>query len=147
MDELRLDADGAWAHEGTPVRHRRLSLLLHRSIARGEAGELIVTTGRDRLPIRCDDAPYRVLTVRQQDDEWTLVLSDESEEGLAPGSELLIDAAGRVRSRVKGDRFWALWSRGATQALMAAVDDEERIPLRSGSARLVQTEAPLDWSA
>lgn len=148
-EELVLHRDGRWSHDGQIIRHARLAALLHRSIARGDDGRLLVTTGRDRLFFESEDAPFFVQTARAEAERFVLVLSDASEETLAPGAELYVDDAGLIRSRVKGGAFWALWRRPAAQALMGALveeDGELRLPLPEGSARLVALEEPRDWT-
>lgn len=146
---LFLSRDGAWFHDGQPVRHERLCALLSRSVARGEDGGLIVTTGRDRLPFAAEDAPLLVRTARADERSFRLVLSDESEEELSPGTRVLIDEEGRIRSPVKGGRFWALWARPAAQALFARVVDEDapRVQVAGGEVALVEERTPRDWSA
>jgi hypothetical protein len=146
METLRLLRDGRWLHDGGEVKHARLAALLHRSIARDEDGALIVTTGRDRLPFECEDAPFRVITVRRRGHAWTLVLSDGGEESLVADEELLIDDDGAVRSRVKGGRFWALWSRSAAQAVASVVDEELRVRVEGGHAQLVQIQEGRAWT-
>ena len=119
---LFLARDGSWFHDGQEIVHERLSALLHRSIARDDDGNLIVTTGRDRVRFSCEAAPF---LVRALDGGPTasveLVLSDDSRAAL-PG-ELHVDEHGRVYARVKSDRFWALLSRAVAQQVMANVDD------------------------
>jgi hypothetical protein len=149
-EQLVLRQDGRWSHDGQILRHERLSALLHRSIARDEEGRLMLTTGRDRLSFESEDAPYSVRTARVVDDDLVLVLSDGSEERLAPGAELLIDEKGRVRSRVKGGAFWALWRKPATQALTASLEERQgelSLPLAGGRAPLVAIEGPRDWTS
>lgn len=136
---LFLARDGTWFHDGQGVHHERLAALLHRSIARRDDGVLVVTTGVDVVPFVAEDAPYLVRTVRVL--EATLVLSDGSEEVLA--SPLHVDAAGRVRVRVKGGRFWALLSRSASQVVMSGLDEHgAHVRLASATIALVALESP-----
>ena len=110
---LFLSRRGAWYHDGDRVKHAGLEGLLHRSIARDDAGQLLVTTGRDVLPFVAEDAPYVVRTIA----DGLLILSDASQE---PPGTFLIDDAGHIRTPVKGGRFWAVCSRSATQAVAAS---------------------------
>jgi hypothetical protein len=81
-----------------------------------------------------EDAPYVVRTVSGTENGEELVLSDETREPLA-GKPLLIDDGGRVRCVVKQGRFWAVFSRSATQAVAHTRD---LTPIGPGDAR--------DWS-
>ncbi len=110
---LFLSRRGAWYHDGDRVKHAGLEGLLHRSIVRDDAGQLLVSTGRDTLPFVAEDAPFIVRTVAGDD----LVLSDGTREHLE-GKRLYIDDDGRVRCVVKQGRFWAVLSRSATQGVV-----------------------------
>ena len=152
MTALTLDEDGTWRHEGQDVRHKRLSALLHRCVARDDEGALIVTTGRDVMPFTPEDAPKIVRSLEREDGAWQLHLLGGTREPLEPGAPLLIDDAGIVRSRVGGGRFWARWSRSATQALLArageALDEDGALPVELDELTLrLRPSPPRDWSA
>lgn len=151
---LHMDREGRWFHDGDPVRHARLAALLSRSVARDEAGRLIVTTGRDVLAITTEDAPVQVRTVRSADgpgEGHRLVLSTGREEPLS-GATILIDDDGRMRVPVEGGTFWALFLRPAAQAVIALEAGEVgegSLVLRTSpkSAHLVAVAQPYDWTA
>ncbi len=148
---LALGKDGRWTHDGDPVRHARLSALLDRSVARDEAGHLMVTTGRDRLPFTSEDAPLRIKTARVHDDGLVQVHRDGREEPLTEASALCIDDEGRLRSRVSGPRggiFWALWERPAVQALAPLLQDDGSayVEVSSGRLDIAVVEASQDWT-
>ena len=98
---LYLLADGTWLHDGDRVEHARLAALLHRSIARAADGTFIVTTGRDILPMACEDTPLRVLRVVGDADGPVLVFSNEKEAPLDPGL-LSVDGDGSLRTEGPG---------------------------------------------
>lgn len=144
---LWLSRAGEWFHDDLPVRHVRLSNLLTRSIARDENGGLIVTTGRDRLPFRAEDAPLVVRTIEFEDNHFRIQLSNGLEETLETNSYLCMDGVGRIRSVVGHNSFWALWSRSATQALIGRVDDSgTHILLPQGIVPLRHAHPEQDWS-
>lgn len=120
---LWLDKQGRWHHDGEPIRHERLSALLHRCIARDDDGALLVTTGRDRLPIAVEDTPLFVRTVEVGGAGVVMVLSNEGREPLTAAHEVLADAEGVWRVRVQGGRDWARFSRSAMQGLMPWLDE------------------------
>jgi hypothetical protein len=150
MTALTLDPDGTWRHEGQDVRHKRLSALLHRCVARDDAGALIVTTGRDVLPFTPADAPKFVRALERTDAGWVVRLLGDTEAPLDASAEITIDDLGIVRSRLPGG-FWARWSRSATQALLAGsadeLDDDGALPVRLNGLqlRVTPTEA-RDWA-
>jgi hypothetical protein len=135
---LFLSRRGAWYHDGDRVKHAGLEGLLHRSIARDDAGKLLVTTGRDKLPFVAEDAPYFIRTLV----DGRLLLSDGSVDD---PRHLCIDDEGRIRASVKGGAFWALASRGAAQGLAALVDGDGCIRLAAGVLALTP-QTVRDWS-
>lgn len=149
---LSLDRDGRWRHDGDVIRHARLCALLDRCVARDEQGQLIVTTGRDRLPFKSEDAPLRVKTARLERGALVQVLRDDRELPLTKHSALCIDDEGRVRTRVDGPRggtFWALWERPATQALMPFLEQSEgatRLRVDALTLDVAQVATPQSWT-
>lgn len=143
---LWLSRAGDWFHDDMPVRHVRLCNLLTRSIARDEEGNLIVTTGRDRLPFCSEDAPLLVRTVEDTESSLKLHLSNGATEALSSQSHLCMDRDGRIRSVVANRTFWALWSRSATQALLTRLHESgEYVELPQGQLRLQQVISEQDW--
>ena len=146
---LRLDRDGTWWHAETKITHARLARLLHRSIARDEAGDLIVTTGRDRLPIEIDDAPFTVRTIEAQASGLTLFLSDAETESLRCDDVVYMAPDGALYLPVKSGAYWARCTRSAAQALTQRVEGDAAAPtvaLPDGAARLV-VDAAFDRRA
>jgi hypothetical protein len=135
---LFLSRRGAWYHDGDRVKHAGLEGLLHRSIARDDAGKLLVTTGRDKMSFVAEDAPFFLRTLV----DGRFLLSDGT---LDDAAALTIDDDGRIRASVKGGAFWALASRGAAQGIAALVDADGRLRLRSGVLALTPI-TPRDWS-
>src|SRR5690348_1540174 len=105
---LFLSRRGAWYHDGDRVKHAGLEGLLHRSIARDDAGKLLVTTGRDKMSFVAEDTPFFIRTLV----DGRLALSDSTVDDAA---HFCIDDDGRIRAAVKGGNFWALALRGAAQ--------------------------------
>jgi hypothetical protein len=139
---LFLARDGTWFHDGLGIHHPRLAALLHRSIARGDDGGLIVTMGRDRLSFAAEDAPYLVRALRI--DDATATLSDGTEETLV--GPLLVDVAGRVRVRVKNGGFWALLSRATASVVMGGLDEDGTHVIIGARALDVVEESRARWS-
>jgi hypothetical protein len=142
---LFLSQRGDWYHDGDRVGHAGLEGLLHRSIARDDAGKLLVTTGRDALPFVAEDAPFIVRTLDPAHG-YDVVLSDASVEPLPEA--LLIDDDGVIHGAVKSGAFWARFSRSAAQGLLALVDDNGRIaaPLHAGRSVFLTSAPARDWT-
>jgi len=118
---LFLSKYGTWFHDGDQLHHKRMAGLLHRSIARDDAGGLLVTTGRDRLPFVAECAPFVVRSV----DGATIALSDDVHEELAPSTLFCMRDDGALFVSVKDSGFWALLSRNAQHALQDHIVDDD----------------------
>ncbi|HVH44661.1 MAG TPA: hypothetical protein VM925_20045 [Labilithrix sp.] len=105
---LRLDAEGRFLHDETPVEHPKLAAALHTWIARHpDDGRYILTNGYDWTYFKVDDVPFFVRSVRAENPEGSaasgdaiLVLSDGTEEPLDP-STLRVGARGDLYLTVK----------------------------------------------
>ena len=139
---LFLSRQGTWFHDGQRVDHARLSDLLHRSITRGVAGELVVSTGLDAVPFVAEDAPVLVRALVVSPHAVDLVLSNGGHETLGA---VYIDATGRLRAAVLHQRFWALFSRSATQRLHELLDENGDLHTSSYTGP-VRSIADCDWS-
>ncbi len=116
---LRLDKNGIWYHESTPVTHRRLARALFRWLDR--------EPGCDRFVLRptpdfwawvdVEDAPYQAsLTEITESGELRLLLSGDLED-LFRGPSIFVDESNAWYIPVRGGRFEARLSRGAMSAL------------------------------
>jgi hypothetical protein len=122
---IRLDAHGAFWHDGARVEHRGLAAALHRWIARHpDDGRYILTNGYDWTYFAVDDTPYFVTSVRLAPDRAEITLSDGSSEALRPET-LCVGSDGVLRAQVKlgvaGDPFHAKFGRHAQAALEPAL--------------------------
>ena len=146
---LFLNQKGVWFHDGDEVRHERLSQLLHRSIKRKADGGIGVTTGRDWLDIRCEDAPLRVVQATNLHGQLQLTLSNETRCLMSPHpNALVVDANDLWRTGIPEQHLWARWSRNALQAILPYVQETDGhyrlemvppLPIR-------KLQSPLDWS-
>lgn len=84
---IRLDAEGRFFHDAMPVEHPKLAAALHAWIARHpDDGRYILTNGYDWTYFTVEDVPYFVTSVRDDDGDAILVLSDGTEEPLDPST-------------------------------------------------------------
>lgn len=127
---IRLDADGKFWHDGERVDHPALEKALHSWIAlHPDDGRFMLTNGYDWTYFKVDDAPYTVRALRVAPEGVTLVLSDESEEPLAPET-LHVGPKDALYAKVKGGRFAARFSRHAQTALAPILHEDKPGALR-----------------
>jgi hypothetical protein len=127
---IRLDTEGKFWHDGARVDHLALEKALHGWIAlHPDDGRFILTNGYDWTYFKVDDAPYTVRSLRVLPDAVTLVLSDESEEPLAPET-LRVGKGDALYAKVKNGKFEARFSRHAQTALAPILHEEKPGTLR-----------------
>lgn len=121
VEEIRLDAEGRWWHEGEPFVNERLARLFSRSVGRTEGGTWVLTIGQYTYPCVVEDVGFFVERLRVEgeggDERVWLVLSDEREELLDPAT-LRYRADDRLVCAVKGGRFEAKLARGPHHSLL-----------------------------
>ena len=84
---IRLDREGCLFHDEAPVEHPKLAEALHGWIARHpDDGRYILTNGYDWTYFTVEDVPYFVRSLRAEDGDALLVLSDGSVEPLDPST-------------------------------------------------------------
>jgi hypothetical protein len=153
LEERRPDAPpglffsraGHWFHDGDRIFHAGLAGLLHRSVARADDGQLIVTTGRDTLPFVSEDAPMLAQRVEVDADGFALTLSVGRE---ARATWLAIGSDHRLRAVIDDGRFWVLLGRSAGQSLEGAleVDDDGAAWVGAGDRRHPVVPLDTDWT-
>lgn len=134
---LRVLEDGSWRVGDQPVRHAASLRYLkaHLSLDEGPA----IVDGEKRVPVSLEGPPFEVLRLVVDADrgEWRAALDDGSEEVLADDALGMSEATGRFECAVRGGRARALLSRGAHQALLEAiVEDDGAFFLKAGSRRI-----------
>jgi len=151
---LRIDAEGRFLHDDTPVEHPKLAAALHTWIARHpDDGRFILTNGYDWTYFKVDDVPFFVRSVRtegpsapgaENEQDAILVLSDGTEEPLDP-STLRLGPRGDLylvvkrEDRVKGGPFDAKMTQFAQTQLGPFLTQEGNdvvLTTRRGRARL-----------
>jgi len=135
---LVLHRDGSWAHEGVPVRNRKLRALFDRSVRYlPEEGVYIVQVGRFRGRIEPEEAAFFVRSVDLA--RGVVALSDRSEEPLDPASLRVSPLDGALLCTVKRglvpEGLPARFGRGAQAELLQAVEESAgRLALRMAGA-------------
>ena len=141
---IRLDGEGRFFHEEGLVEHPKLRDALHTWIARHpDDGRYILTNGYDWTYFTVEDVPYFVRSIRAEDGDAILVLSDATEEALDPAT-LRANERGelylKVKKGAKGGPFDAKMTRFAQGQLGPFLEDAgaEGVSLttKRGRARL-----------
>lgn len=100
---IRLDREGYFFHEESPVEHPKLAAALHTWIGRHpDDGRYILTNGYDWTYFVVDDVPFFVRAIHEEGGDAILVLSDETREPLDP-STLRANDRGELYLVVKKD--------------------------------------------
>jgi hypothetical protein len=98
---IRLDGEGRFFHDDALVEHPKLRDALHTWIARHpDDGRYILTNGYDWTYFIVEDVPYFVRSLRAEDGDAILVLSDATEEPLDP-STVHANERGELYMKVK----------------------------------------------
>ncbi len=140
---IRLDAEGRFFHEGNLVEHPKLRDALHTWISRHpDDGRYILTNGYDWTYFVVDDVPYFVRSVRAEDGEAVLVLSDGTVEPLDPRTARTGDGGAlyvQVKRDAKGGPYDAKLTRFAQTQMGPFLREEAGglvLATKRGSARL-----------
>lgn len=141
---IRLDGEGRFWHQGAAVEHPGVVRAFHRGLGRAPDGRPTLTFGRTWYYIDADGPLYQApRAVWEGDGErlarCVLTLDDGSEEvvALQPGN-VVLDADGALRMRVKGGREWARLAPSAQRGLgHFVVETGEGPALRTGGQDLL----------
>ncbi len=86
IDEIRIDREGRWTHNGEPFANRRIVDFFNRSIARTADGTYVIHYADFTYPITVEDVPIFVTGVRFKGfgnfESITLTLTNGAEEEL-----------------------------------------------------------------
>ena len=145
---IRIDAEGRFWHDGSPVEHAGLAAALPTWISRHPAdGRYILTNGYDWTYFTVEDAPFFVRSLRIEPGRIVLALSDGTEEPLVPEDSRVGDD-GALRALVKrgmsGGPYEAKFSRHAQTSLgPALVETEGDAPAIAIGGRVCLLAPPL----
>ena len=125
--DIRIDAEGRFWHEGTPVTHERLARALASWIdVDPESGRYILKNALQWCFIRVDDAPIVVRSAAASEGAFELSLSDGTTETLDPGT--LVLRGDIPYCRVRGGKLPARFSPQAAFVLLERVVERDGAP-------------------
>jgi hypothetical protein len=123
---IRLDRTGRFWHDGAPVEHPGMAKAFASWIDRHpDDGRFILSNGYDWTYFTVEDVPFFVRALKIADGSVTLVLSDDSDEGLDPRT-LSVGDNDALYVRVKNGRFEARFMPEAQTALAPLLDHDAR---------------------
>lgn len=138
LEEIRLDANGTWLHEGLRFENQRVVDLFSRSVDRTEGGTWVLKVGRFTYPIVVDDVGFFVERADWEASPPRIWLSDGSDEVLE-ARDLRYADGGRLYCPIKEGRYEARFKRSVYHAIAEyLVEDDVGYLLRlpSGDLRL-----------
>lgn len=100
LEQIVLDEEGLWSHQGEPFENPALIALFSRSLVRTPGGTWLVHVPPFSYPVEVRDTPYYVRSARCDGDQVVLHLSDDSEERLDPATLRYVEGRG-LYCRVK----------------------------------------------
>ncbi len=100
LEQIVLDEQGLWSHQGEPFQNPALIALFSRSLVRTPGGTWLVHIPPFSYPVQVRDTPYYVRSARGDGDQVLLHLSDDSEERLDPATLRYVEGRG-LYCRVK----------------------------------------------
>src|SRR5687768_849668 len=114
---IRLDEDGRFWHDGQLVTHDGMAKAFASWIGRHpDDNRYFLSNGYDWSYFTVADVPYFVTGLRIEGDHATLLISDGSEEPLAPET-LQVGARDALYVRIKQGQFEARFTPGSQAAL------------------------------
>lgn len=135
--DIRVDRDGAFWHEGTPVTHPGLRTALARWLdVDPESGRYILKNAVQWCFLQVDDAPLVVTSIVRAKDGITVHLTDDTTERL-DAATLRIDAGDVPYATVRGGKLPARFARAAAYALLdGAREDAGHVVVDVGGREL-----------
>ncbi len=83
---FRIDAEGAWFHDGERITHERSWKLFSALLDVDENGRVFLSDGKVRIDVNTDDAPLVVTALRLTKDGLRLRFHDDTHFVIDPGT-------------------------------------------------------------
>lgn len=132
---LKLSKTGEWWHNGQPFQNVRVSELFTRCVVWDEqAGDYFIHIGAQRAAFDREDTAFFVTVLDDSTIPWTVHVSDESSEALAP-EKLSIGSENQIYYPVH-DKHPARLTRAAHQTLLRYVGDDSAVIIAGRTYKL-----------
>ena len=83
---FRIDAEGAWFHNGERITHERTWKLFSSMLDVDENDRVFLSEGKVRIDVEVDDAPLVVTALRLTEDGLRLRFHDDTHDVIDPGT-------------------------------------------------------------
>ena len=113
--DIRIDPEGRWFYRDMEMTRRNVVQLFYKHLMQDPSGEYFIKIGPQLCPVKVEDAPYVVWSIRYAEkngklEYLDLLLSDDSTEMLDPAT-LWIDDRNIPYCRIRNGRFTARFSK------------------------------------
>lgn len=129
IDEIRLDSEGNWTHNGRPFQNQKIIDFFHQSIFRTRDGQYVLHYGDFTYPITVDDAPFIVTGVRFTGfgdfEQAYITLKSGVEEELDPDSLYFKRADNSLYCMVRGGTMPAKFLRSPSFCVLERLEESE----------------------
>jgi hypothetical protein len=144
IDEIRLDAEGNWTHNGQPFLNERIIDYFNRSVDVTRDNIYVIHYGNFVYPITVEDAPLFITGVRFEGagelERVHVTIRSRGEEILDPAT-LHVGVNNSLYCRVCGGRFPAKFMRSPSFQVLERLEESEDIfHLEIGGKRIVLQE-------
>ena len=144
IDEIRLDAEGNWFHNGAPFTNERIIDFFSKSVDITRDGRYVIHYADFVYPIVVEDAPVFVTGVRFEGfgdfEEVFITLRSRGEEKLDIDS-IYVKPNNCLYCRVEGGRMPAKFTRSPSfQVLERLEESDDTFHLHIGGKRIVLRE-------
>ncbi|RDV39238.1 DUF1285 domain-containing protein [Bradymonadaceae bacterium TMQ3] len=143
LQEIRLDANGTWLHEGLRFENQRVVDLFSRSVNRTQGGTWVLEIGRFTYPIVVEDTGFFVERADWKAIPPCIRLSDGTEEELSADT-LRYAEGGRLYASIKEGLFEARFKRSVYHGIANYLDEDPKgyvLRLPAGDLRLQADES------
>ncbi|GJM16451.1 MAG: hypothetical protein DHS20C13_17780 [Thermodesulfobacteriota bacterium] len=134
-----IDKRGNWFQDGIKIQHRLTYLYNNKLLKRDEEGNYYLDEGSGKLYIKAEDTPFVVKMVEKKDDDFYIILNDETKEKLDLNT-LSINNENIPYAKVKNGEFDARFTRPAYYEFMKDLirEDDDFYIISNGEKHLLR---------
>ncbi len=119
-----IDKRGNWFQDGIKIQHRLTYLYNNKHLQRDDKGRYFLDEGSGKLYIKVEDTPFVVKMVDKQEEDFYIILNDETKEKLDLKT-LSINDENVPYAKIKDGVFEARFTRPAYYEFMKYLKKED----------------------
>jgi hypothetical protein len=130
IDEIRLDAEGNWFHNGAAFTNERIIDFFNKSINMTRDGEYVISYGNFVYPIVVEDVPFFITGVRFEgfgSFETVYITIRSRGEELLDVDTLCVGPQNALYCRVHGGRFPAKFLHSPSFAILDRLEESDDV--------------------